>query len=235
MKLCAYHSNLYFDSFRSHVKEIKGKGFDTLLFAISETDMLFNLQIFKEFKDFAETEGLRVWATYWGLTAGEAVCKHNDLRQWLAAIRHIGITDVMIDEPKDKSSIELFFTYAAYFNFHLCLTDDTFNKMSDDDLVKMPVASVGVSCYHWVKDWVKIIGRSEAIAKRLNNLRPDNNFIFLQGFDIPEGWEDIPMKVKSICESNGIVNFGVWSFRATVTGTKRSANPGKIWDNITFI
>lgn len=235
MKIVSYHSNLYLPEFKHHVSEIKEKGFDTILFCITETDMLYNLVIFEEFRQHAESRGLKTWATFWGLTAGEAICKECDVYKWLGKVIDIGFENVMIDEPKIGDSIHyIFFEKYKNINFHLCAADDTFGQMSDEEIKEMPVKSIGVSCYHWVKDWTKIYDRTEAISKRLYDLRPDDNFVFLQGFDLPEGYEHMPIICKDICTSNGIVNFGFWSFRATITGTKRSANPELIWSKIKF-
>lgn len=242
MNLVAYHSNLYFDAFKEHVKEIKAKGFDTVLFCISETDLLYNLKTFEEFRIYAESEGLVTWATFWGLWAGEAVNtienKIEGLHNWVQQVQKISFRNIMIDEPKDVDIYELCYGLLPYLNinFHLCLTDDTFNKMSDCEISEMPVSSVGVSCYHLGhRDWHKVYTRTEAITKRLHSLRPLDNFIFIQAFDISEGMENIPIAVKEIAESNGIENFCVWSFRATcATSSKRPFNHKLVWGNINF-
>ncbi len=253
MKICSYHSNLYFDSFCQHVAEMKAKGFDVILFCITETDMRFNMEIFTEFKTYAEGEGLECWATFWGLFAGEAVCTANEigekkiyLSRWLEKVINIGFNHIFIDEPKQASLNEIIHILPGFnnnqqaeggkeVNFHLCLSDETFNELPDDKIKRLPFKSVGVSCYHWVKDWIKICDRTEAITKRLHLLRPADNFIFLQGFDIPAGWEDIPMMVKEIAEVYGIVNFGFWSFRSTAaTGSKRPVNHEKVWEKVRF-
>ncbi len=242
MIICSYHSNLYFDSFQLHVEEIKDKGFDTILFCITETDLLFNLESLKEFREYAESEGLQCLATFWGLFAGEAVVSTNTipgkielLQKWIKGVSRTGFTDIFIDEPKLLLYVEAFLLCNSELNFHLCLTDETFNKVGDGYIKNLPVKSIGVSCYHWVKDWMKITRRTEAIASRLNKLRPKDNFVFLQGFDIPDGWEDIPLIVKEICEAYGIVNFGFWSFRSTAaTSSKRPVNYKMVWEKIKF-
>ena len=235
MTIISYHGNLYFDAFRHHVVEIKERGFDTILFCITETDLLFNLKIFEEFRLYSEKENLTCWATFWGLTAGEAVCKDGNIKNWLSAIKDIGFRDVFIDEPKSFNDIDLFIKQDSFFNFHLCLTDDTFFNVTDTEIRDMQVKSLGVSNYHWVKDWNKITIRSQRISQRLNQLRPHDNFIFIQGFDIPEGWELIPLIVKEIGEINGITNFGFWSFRCTAaTASKRPVNYEQIWQTIKF-
>lgn len=233
-KIIAYHGNLFFPEFISHVNEIKERGFDTILFCISETDMLYNMDIFEDFVEYSKFQSLSCWATYWGLTAGEAVCKDCDIEKWLYSVKAIGINDIMIDEPKSIENIILF-TQFQFCEYHLCLSDNTFNGMVGDTIRNIQVKSIGVSCYHWVTDWIKIIFRTEAIACRLFELRPTDNFIFVQGFDLKNGWEEVPMVVKAICEEIGIKNFGFWSFRATAaTGTKRSENHSIIWRDIKF-
>jgi hypothetical protein len=235
MQICSYFGNLYVDALKEHVKEIKAKGFDTILFCITETDMLYNLETFQEFRVIAEIEGMKTWATYWGLFAGEAICKTCDFQDWVDEVSAIGFKNVMIDEPKIKYDWDGFIAKNKKTSFHLCLSDDQFNKMSDEEIIDMPVKSIGVSNYHWTKDWMKITSRSEAIAKRLNKLRPDDNFVFIQGFDIPEGFETMPLIVKDICDYCGIVNYGFWSFRATqATSSKRPVNHKNIWDSINF-
>lgn len=239
MYLVAYHSNLYFDAFKLHVEEIKSKGFDTVLFCITETDLLYNLETFHEFRVYAESQELNCWATFWGLFAGEAIISdrlktYTLMSEWSLEIFKIGFRHIMIDEAKDLSFVK-YWTCLKMFDFHLCLTNDTFNKLSDEEIINLPVKSLGVSNYHWVKDWQKITIRSQRIAARLNRLRPDDNFVFLQGFDIPDGWELIPVVVKEVCEINGIKNFGFWSFRATEgTASKRPVNHKYIWKSINF-
>lgn len=233
-KIVAYHGNLFFSEFTEHVNEIKERGFDTILFCISETDLFYNMDIFQEFVEYSLSQALACWATYWGLSAGEAICKEGDVEKWLYQVRSIGINDIMIDEPKISEDISRFIDF-PFCEYHLCLTDDSFHKMSNDEIKNMPVKSLGVSCYHWVTDWMKIMLRTEVIACRLISLRPDDNFIFIQGFDLQYGMEKLPMVVKDVCEWVGIKDFGFWSFRATAaTGTKRSVNHAAIWDDIKF-
>lgn len=234
--IVAYHGNLYFDTFVQHVQEIKAKGFNTILFCITETDLRFNLETFQEFREHAQKEGLKCWATFWGLTAGEAITTFDDkedaINKWLIAVKNIGFHNIFIDEPKTLKDI-YFFTDNDLFDFHLCLTDDGFNKMSDQQIKELPVKSVGVSCYHWIRDWLKIAVRTEIIALRLHKLRPENNFLFIQGFDIPEGMEELPTKVKAIAQVNYINDFGFWSFRCTAaTACKRPVNYKSIWKDL---
>lgn len=234
MRVCSYFGNLYFDAFQLHVEEMKDRGFDTLLLCITETDLLYNLQIFHGFRIYAKREGMEVWATFWGLTAGEAICKDGNVEKWLKAVKSIGFQNIMIDEPKDKADIYKF-TDNEFLNYHLCLTDDTFWNMTDEEIRILPVKSVGVSCYHWVTNWGKIATRTAAISKRLLKIRPHDNFVFVQGFDIPEGYELIPTVVKEVAEISGVNDFGFWSFRCTAaTATKRPVNYKSIWENIKF-
>ncbi len=240
--IIAYHGNLYFDSFVEHVKEIKAKNFTHLLLCITEADFKFNLDTFRGFVIYAEEQGLTVWACFWGLYAGEATISQHDKEgkklltiQWLKAIYSIGISQVLIDEPKNREMIDYTLSLSNEIDFHICLCDDTFWKLPDEYIKTLPVKSVGVSNYHFIKDWDKIIERSARIASRLNELRPDDNFVFLQAFDIPMGMEDLPMLVKEICELNKITNFAVWSFKATeATSSKRPFNPKLVWKKIDF-
>lgn len=236
MKLIAYHSNLYFDAFVEHVKEIKAKGFDSVLLCITETDIKFNLETFREFRIYAQKQGMECWCTFWGKHAGEAICKDCDIKEWLKAVKSIGFRNVMIDEVKNMDDVLTFIEQDDIFNFHLCLCDATFNKLTDSQIWSLPVKSVGVSCYHiGHKDWSKVVRRTHDITKRLKKLRTHESFIFIQAFDIAEGMEYMPIIVKEIAEINGIENFGVWSFRATsATSSKRPANPELVWQNINF-
>lgn len=234
MTICAYHSNLYFDTFQEHVAEMKSKGFDTILFTITETDLLFNLETFQEFRVYAESQGMETWATFWGLTAGEAICKECNIKKWICAVKGIGFNDVMIDEPKKLSDIKAFTDHTG-FNFHLCLCDLTFNSLTDKEIINIPVKSIGVSCYHWTTNWYKIKQRSKMIAQRLVLLKPNNNFIFIQGFDILKGMEQLPLVVKQVCEVSGIKDFAFWSFKCTAaTASKRPVNHKQIWETIQF-
>lgn len=223
------------DTYITHIEEIKSKNFNVIILCITEADILFNLGTFKEFKDYAEKQGLEVWATFWGLTAGESICRECDVSKWLIKVKSIDINNVMIDEPKSIKDMSLFTSFDTFFNFHLCLCDKTFNSLSDSQIRNLPVKSIGVSNYHWVKDWSQIKERSAKIAARLKKLRPKDNFIFIQGFDIPEGMEQLPLIVKEVCEKQGIKNFGFWSFKCTAaTFCKRPVNYKRIWDSILF-
>ena len=237
----AYHSNLYFPEFKNHVQEMKDHGFDTILFCITETDLLYNLIIFKEFREYAQSQGMQCWADYWGFNGvGEAIQRKVSIGYfgWLDEVISVGFNHFMVDEPKENV-MEIFHDLNSLYanqNFHLCLSDDIFNSLADEEIKNMPVASIGVSCYmlghaHHMKHYK----RTHDIAARLSDLRPDNNFVFIQGFDLPAGFEDLPMDVKEICESYGITNFGFWAFRANcATGTKRPTNPELIWGRVKF-
>ena len=58
------YENMCLPEFKNHIAEIQQHGFDTILFCITETDMLYNLETFKQFKVHAALKGMACWANF---------------------------------------------------------------------------------------------------------------------------------------------------------------------------
>ena len=253
MKICAYYGNLYMEEFKNHVAEIKGHGFDSILFCITETDLLYNLEIFKEFRAYAEVQELGCWANFWGgagVFGGEAISsvvyeKHLigavfDLyHKFLKGVMCIGFKHIFIDEPKFKTTSEIldFIQAQVYFggglHFHACFCDKVFDRLSDEEIRTLPVKSVGLSAYTWNCDQYKVKEKSNRWFKRLSALRPNNCFVFLQGFELKQQNSLSFTEVYHSATKFGITDFGFWSFRGTAgTGCKRCENPELVWGAI---
>lgn len=231
MKICAYHGNLYFTEFQNHAYEMISKGFDTILFPISETDATFNLSTFQKFVEHTDSIGMNTMACFWGLYAGEAIRRNMSVEEWMEKVLSIGIRNILIDEPRIfQLDIDDFIDYNLKVNLYCVLADDVFAQLSDEHIKSFPVKMLGVSCYHWTDDWCKIYNRTKSICERLKSLRPDDCFIFIQGFDIKKDREFVPLVVKNEAIKLGIENFGFWSFRANeATGVHKSDDPELIW------
>jgi hypothetical protein len=251
MKICAYHGNLYLPEFKNHLTEIKKHGFDTILFCITETDMLYNLEIFSQFKVQAELNGFTCWANFWGgagVFGGEALSsvvypQHginavNLLYQsFLDCIQVMGFDHVFVDEPKFNTTREILgfinyqLTYRTDLNFHTCFSDDIFDKLTDAEIAGLPVKSFGLSAYTWDCDREKVKKKTSRWFKRLSQLRPTDSFVFLQGFELKKKYSSSFVDVFHAAKQFNINDFGFWSFRATSgTGNKSCQEPELVWE-----
>jgi hypothetical protein len=80
---------------------------------------------------------------------------------------------------------------------------------------------------------VKIKNTLNTWITRLLKLRPDNNHVWIQGFDLPEGREDVPVLVYNTAKDLGIKNFGFWTYKsAEATSAKRAVNYKFVWKQI---
>lgn len=247
MKIVAYHNNLYLDAFKLHCEEIKSKGFTHILFCIPEHVMLWSMDNIKAMKQHAEREGLKTIANPWGLAGifgGEALSSVNYIDEgskalklfdtWARVVREAGFSTIMLDEPKGYFDF-LIAHVSGFFKVIIVFSDDIFWNVSDQLIQSLAVQSVGVSCYHWIDDKEKVKLRTGNICQRLTDLRPLDNHLWIQGFDLPKKREWIPALVKSTAEEYGINDFGYWSFRASeATSEKRPDNYEKVWNEINF-
>src|SRR3954452_3833941 len=93
-------------------------------------------------------------------------------------------------------------------DFHVCFCDDTFNRLANNDIINLPIKNIGLSAYFWTTDDMKIQNTLNAWITRLLKLRPDDNHIWIQGFDLPDGREHVPVLVCNIAKNRGIKNCG---------------------------
>lgn len=251
MKIISYFGNLYLHHFKKDVEEIKDRGFDTIIFCVTHTDLLYSLENIREMKEYAESEGLKTVAGPWGLAGifgGEAISLVNAERdglaetkflvfEWIQKMIEIGFKNIFLDEPhlggKDenidfiKTTIRLFDLYEL--NFILCLSDDRFDAMTDEEIKGMPVRVFGVSNYFWHNRWEEIEQKSIDRIERLTRLRHDN-LIFIQGFDLPKNRNLLPFLILKICKEKQVKHIGFWGFRcAEATSSKRPDDHQLIW------
>jgi hypothetical protein len=237
-RIISYMGNLYMDSFMIHIQEMIDKGFNEILFCVSENDIKYNSKILLQFVHYAKIKNMTPVATFWGYTAGEALHKDLSFGDWVYKVLNIGFKDIFIDEPKDErlyEALDISYVFAGDCRTHLCLSEDTFRATSDYDIKSINTSSLGLSNYFWINDADRIEKESFEKSSRLKELRPKDNFVFIQGFDIDPGSEWLPFLVRKSSLLAGIKNFGFWSFRCTeATGCKRPDNYKDIWKRINF-
>jgi hypothetical protein len=251
MKVIAYPAHNDPDDFRRHhLPEMVDRNFDTVLFPISEQTWQYNLANITEMRETAERKGLDTWAGPWGLCGmfgGEAISTYRpgtpeaDLffELWKADIIASGFRTVFLDEPRlDCDPGVLFAWYVRQretvmpeITLTTSLADDTFAEMDDEQIKDLPVDSVGLSCYHWTTDVVKVVTRTLEWTNRLVTLRPHDNHVWVQGFDLPQGATWIPELVNALAVGVGVRDFGFWSFRGTrCVSVKTAADWEQVWD-----
>jgi hypothetical protein len=249
MIIVSYFGNLYLDHFKKDCKEIKKHGFDTILFCISENDMKWNVENIKAMKDHAESLNFKTLAGPWGIAGifgGEAistVCYQRDglekvlilFDEWINTVINIGFKTVFLDEPHiGNETIEfikkVYEKYHAAIDFYACFCDAKFDSLQDESLLSLPVKNIGLSAYFWTNDDEKIKKVLTRWLERLILLRPTDNHIWIQGFDLPAGREHVPSMVYNIAWDMGIRNFGFWGFKsAEATSAKRAVNYKMVW------
>jgi hypothetical protein len=234
-----------------HLPEIIDRGFDTILFPICEQTWQFNLSNIKEMREQAEKAGLDTWAGPWalcGIFAGEAVSTFRPgdagdevLELWKSDVLAAGFRTIFFDEPNIDCDPDTLYSWyvrqreitPADIRLVTTISDDMFDALDDEQIRSLPVDSVGVSMYHWTKDISKITRRTLMWAARLIRLRPRDNHVWIQGFDIEAGAEWIPVMTKHLARTMGVTNFGHWSFRASRgVATKTPPRWREVWDSM---
>jgi len=249
MIIVSYFGNLYLDHFKKDCKEIKAHGFDTILFCITENDIRWNKENIKAMKEYAESQNFNTLAGPWGLAGvfgGEAVSsisyERDGLRKvmqlfddWIRTVIDIGFKTVFFDEPHAGNKTlefvkKIFNKYESMIDFYVCFCDAKFESLKDEDIQQLPMKNVGLSAYFWTNDDEKIKRVLTNWITRLIKLRPIDNHIWIQGFDLPEGREHVPSMVYNIAWDLGIRNFGFWGFKsAEATSAKRAVNYKMVW------
>jgi hypothetical protein len=252
MKIISYPERHDPEDFADHhLPEILERGFDTILFPICEQTWQYNLSNIKEMREIAEAAGLDTWAGPWalaGIFGGEAISTLRPGREgnvffelWKADVIAAGFRTIFLDEPNVDCDPDVMYewyqiqrlTTMPEVRLVTTLADDMFDAFSDEQIRTLPVDSVGLSCYHWTKDVSKITRRTLMWTGRLARLRPRDNHVWIQGFDIEAGCEWIPVMVKQLARTMGITNFGHWSFRASrCVATKTPPNWREVWDTM---
>lgn len=250
MKTIAYPGYHDPEDFKQyHLPEMRDRNFDTILFPVCEQTWQFNLANVREMREIAEDAGLDTWAGPWGMCnmfGGEAISTYHPdadgdvfFELWKSDIIGAGFRTVFLDEPRLETNklVEWYdrqrMTTMPEVRLTTSLDDVTFDDMSDDQLRSLPVDSLGISCYHWTADAGKIMDRTVRWTERLLRLRPRDSHVWIQGFDLPEGAEWVPILTKSLARASGVTDFAHWSFRGTRgTAEKTAANWRKVWDNM---
>ncbi len=73
----------------------------------------------------------------------------------------IGFDTVFLDEPHAGNETLKFISsiyqkYKDLVHFYVCLCDDTFTRLTDKDIIRLPIKNVGLSAYFWTNDDSKI-------------------------------------------------------------------------------
>ena len=250
MKLVSYANYGDPDDFlHHHLPEILERNFDTVLFAVCEQTWQYNLNGVKEMRQHAESAGLDTWVGPWGLCnmfGGEAVStyKCDDegalfLELWKQDVANIGFKTIFLDEPRIDCDPDVVFewferqrmTTMPEIKLTTTLSDDLYDDMTDEHIQELPVDSLGISCYHWTHDVGKIVERTTRWTRRLVNLRPRDNHVWVQNFDLPAGTEWVPVLTKALARLEGVTDFAHWSFRGSRSvSAKACVNWKQVWD-----
>jgi len=154
---------------------------------------------------------------------------------WIRTVIDIGFKTVFFDEPHAGNKTlefvkKIFNKYESMIDFYVCFCDAKFESLKDEDIQQLPMKNVGLSAYFWTNDDEKIKRVLTNWITRLIKLRPIDNHIWIQGFDLPEGREHVPSMVYNIAWDLGIRNFGFWGFKsAEATSAKRAVNYKMVW------
>lgn len=249
MIIVSYFGNLYLDHFKRDCKEIRKHGFDTILFCISENDLRWNMENIRAMKEYAESRGFKTLAGPWGLAGifgGEAVstvCYERDglrkvmmlFQQWITNVMDIGFHTIFLDEPHlGNKTIEFVrkvcSKYDSLLDIFVCFCDANFERLTDEQIRTLPASNIGLSAYFWTDNDEKIKTVLTRWLTRLIKLRPSDNHIWIQGFDLPEGREHVPTMVYNVAWDLGIRNFGFWGYKsAEATSAKRAYNYKLVW------
>jgi len=157
------------------------------------------------------------------------------LDKWIESVISIGFDTVFLDEPHAGNETLKFITsiyqkYKDLVHFYVCFCDDTFTRLTDKDIIRLPIKNVGLSAYFWTNDDSKIEKTLRIWIARLLKLRPNNHHIWIQGFDLPKGCEHVPVLVYNIAKELGVKNFGFWAYKsAEATSAKRAINYKFVW------
>lgn len=251
--LCAYPAaNLYLDAYRVHVEEILGMGFDTIVLCIPEHYVAYHLPVVREMIAATHAAGLGCWADPWGVAGlfdGEAFHRPTDVpdtivRCWIEAVGNVDPEcrpdAIFLDNPCPAIP-SLIATWGAQaraldLGCQVCLSadrhrdnPDLFDRVADLDVVdgihtdpyclgRIEEFRVDTSVQPWA-------GRLARAARQFGKRAT----IWVQGFRLPAGSEDLPIQAAQVALDQGIDGIGFWSFRASEPWSGRPADHRKVW------
>lgn len=250
-KICAYYGNLYRDAYRVHLDEMRHLGFNTVLLCVPEHYIIYHQQAVYDLIFETHINDMQCWVNPWrvgGIFDGEApfgCLSGNDIiRYW---INNISCGDgesqpdaIFWDNPYP------FILYLIHEWTHLanerglknyvCISADRYGIESDKfaKIANLPyVDGIGTDPYslgpndsfdiETVGLWAQKLSALGAIYKKETHL-------WVQGFNIQEGFEDLPIRCVEKIYENGVNNIGFWSFRACeATSLIRPIHYKQVW------
>jgi hypothetical protein len=171
------------------------------------------------------------------------------LNNWIEQVTNMPIRGIFWDNPKISNDCSCcddvqFISYLTGVNYYteniVCIS--AIDNLNQYDKIKSiaeleHVDDIGTDPYilynhdtfdivEYVTDWIRTLRN---IACLLNK----DVHIWLQGFNLPMGHEDIPERIYRLAFAYGIRNFGFWGFKACeALSDIRPANYLEVWDNI---
>jgi hypothetical protein len=254
--LCAYPAaNLYPDAFASHLNEMAGLGFDTVVLCVPEHYIQHSLPIVRELIRLTRSAGLQCWVDPWavaGVFDGEAPHAAGGkpeatIAWWIDALgrapQDCRPDAVFWDNPRpaEVHRIAVWGARARGFGMrsHVCLSADRhkgdlglFRRVAGLDVVDGVFTDPYVLCPdraadYPIEDYVAGWARALAeIAEETGTLAG----CWVQGFGLPAGCETIPVRAAQAAMRQGIGAVGFWAFRSCAGWVNAPERPREVWD-----
>lgn len=247
--ICAYPAaNLYLKEYKLHLKEIKKIGFTTVVLCIPEHYLLFSMNTVGKMIGATREVGLECWADPWGVAGvfdGEAPHRsvsdtHGVVGWWIDSVGSLEPDAIFLDNPfpgipsliADWGSRAHDLGMGCQVNLSChrhCWDLDLFRRVASLDSID----GIGTDPY--------CLGRMESFdvdvfvgtwAERLAEIGRASGkpaCVWVQGFNIPDGMEDFPVRAVEVALRWDIQGIGFWGYRACESFGISTGNSKKIW------
>jgi hypothetical protein len=254
--ICAYPAaNLYLDAYAAHLTEMQSMGFDTVVLCVPEHYVVHHLASVFSLIAVTRAAGLKCWVDSWrvaGVFDGEApftppaspAAADAAVRRWIAAVASgppaARPDAVFLDNPNPAvpSQIAAWAAQARGLGVgtQVCLSADRhdgdldlFRRVARIDAVDgistdpyclsgRPDFPIEEYAGQWAHDLAEIAGAAGKEAA-----------IWCQGFGIPEGQEDWPVRAAEAAREQMVDGVGFWPFRAGELMPNRPARHEEVW------
>lgn len=250
--ICSYHGNLYLDAYVVHLDEMRGMGFGTVVLCCSESHVAFHLPAVRDMVVATHEAGLECWADPWGVAGifdGEAFHQPTGdpdtaVRRWIEAVGNAdpaGRPDaIFLDNPHPAvpALIGAWGAQARALGMG-CQVGLSADRHRDDPEIFRRVAWLdvvdGIATDPYalgriedfdvetsVVPWAKLLATVAAWSGK-------SATIWVQGFRLPAGHEDLPIRCAEAALGHGIGGIGFWAFRACEPWRERPEDPRGVW------
>lgn len=249
--ICAYHNNLYLDAYEAHLAEMRAMGFDTVVLCVPEHYVRFSLPAVRDLIVATGRAGLACWADPWGVAGvfdGEA--PHDPAREpeatiaaWLLLVagdRAARPDAVFWDNPHpaDPARIGDWTSQARRLGMGsvVCLSADRHrDRVETFGAVAARPTVDGIGCDPYClgrNERFDVEGHVSGWAERMVGLAAASGkeaHVWVQGFNLAEGYEDLPVRAARTALARGVGGIGYWSYRSCEATSNRPARPRETW------